>query len=170
ALGMLDDDARVTVFPRVRLLDATAEQVRDELKAVADSEDGDAELEDARVDRRRALGVDARGSPRQDDGFRGHRLDLLEGDRARLDLAVNALLADAAGDELRVLSPEVEDEDEVTGERQGCPDYQPARGRQARTARVAVRAGVGAGANGPEAGRDDAGIAYSRSHVARSSD
>jgi hypothetical protein len=34
-----------------------------------------------------------------------------------LDLAVNVLLADAAGDELGVLGPEVEDENELAGKR-----------------------------------------------------
>ena len=39
------------------------------------------------------------------------------GQGAGLDLAVDALLADAARDELRVLGAEVEDEDELAGRR-----------------------------------------------------
>ena len=113
-------------------LDLAAEQVRDELQAVADAEDGHAELEDARVDRRRALGVHAGRAARQDDGARSHRAELLEGEGARVDLAVDALLADAARDELRVLGAEVEDENELAGRRDmDDHEYQSARGRQA---------------------------------------
>ena len=65
ALVLLDDDARVAVLARRRRLDLAAEQVRDELQAVADAEDGDAELEDARVDGGRALARRRwRGRPR----------------------------------------------------------------------------------------------------------
>ncbi len=117
ALGPLDHHAGVAVFASARALDAPAEKVRDELQPVADAEDGHAELEDARVHGGRALGVDARRASRQDDGFRSHRAELLEREGAGLDLAVDALLANPAGDELGVLSPEVEDENELAGRR-----------------------------------------------------
>ena len=67
---------------------------------------------------------------REDDRARGHGADLLEGHRAGVDLAVDALLADAAGDELRVLRAEVEDEDELASRHVWLTKYQPGVGRQ----------------------------------------
>jgi hypothetical protein len=66
--------------------------------------------EDRRVHMRRALGVDARRPSREDERGRGAALDLLGGDVVRHDLRVDARLAHAARDELRVLRPEVENE------------------------------------------------------------
>ena len=40
-----------------------------------------------------------------------------------MDLAINALLADAAGDELGVLRPEVEDEDQIARLGHGGGEY-----------------------------------------------
>ena len=42
------------------------------------------------------------------------RADLLERHRARMNLAIDALLADATRDELRVLRAEIEDQDRLS--------------------------------------------------------
>jgi hypothetical protein len=115
AFGPLDDDSSVAVLALLRGLDLAAELVGDELQAVADAEHRDAEVENALVDAGRALAVHARGAAREDDGARVHGGELLEGEGARVDLAVDALLPDAPRDELRVLGAEVEDEDELAG-------------------------------------------------------
>ena len=59
-----------------------------------------------------------------------------------MDLAVDALLADAARDELRVLRAEVEDEDELAGGHAAPIEYQPRRGRQATRGASSPRATV----------------------------
>ena len=64
-----------------------------------------------RVHVRGALGVDARRTAGEDERRRRAARDLLGGDVERHDLRVDPRLADAARDELRVLRPEVEDED-----------------------------------------------------------
>src|SRR5690606_16829005 len=91
------------------------EEVADELHAVADAEHGDTQLEDLGVDRGRAVLEDARGTAGEDDRRGLQRLDGGDAHRARVDLTVDAELADAPGDELRVLAAEVEDEDGCAG-------------------------------------------------------
>src|SRR5262245_7399829 len=111
AFGFLDGDARRAVLPRVRAFDLAAEFVREELEAVADAGHRNAELDDPRVHRGRAVVVDARRPAREDDRARIHRPDRVEGNGAGLDLAVDVLLADSSRNQLRVLRPEIEDED-----------------------------------------------------------
>src|SRR5690606_35876785 len=60
ARWFLDDDVRQPELALLRALDLAPEQVGHQLHAVADAEDRDAELEDALVDFRRAVLVDAR--------------------------------------------------------------------------------------------------------------
>ena len=68
------------------------------LLAVAEAQHGNAQLEDARIDGRRVLGVHAGRPARQDDG-RGRELaHLLGGDVARDDFRVHVQIAHAAGD------------------------------------------------------------------------
>ena len=69
------------------------------------------ELERVVSGARAPLGEDARGATRQDDAARREGADRLGLHRAGVDLAVDAQLAQPARDELRVLRPEVEDED-----------------------------------------------------------
>ena len=91
-------------------VDAAAEVERHQLHAVADAERRDAELEDARVDARRAVGVHRRRAAAQDDRVRVARAHRLRRDRVADELRVDAALAHAARDQLRVLAAEVEDE------------------------------------------------------------
>ena len=91
--------------------DRAAERQRHRLEAVADAERRDAGREHGRVDRRGARGVDRGGTAGQDDGGRSPGEHLLDRHRVRHDLAVDPRLADPAGDELRVLRAEVDDQD-----------------------------------------------------------
>ncbi len=64
-----------------------------------------------RIERRRAVDVDALRAARQDDRRRLALGDLGGGDPVRDDLGVDLQLADPAGDQLGVLGAEVDDED-----------------------------------------------------------
>src|SRR5205085_2955608 len=108
-LGHLE--AGWTVLAVCGPIDGAAQQLGHQLQAVADAEDRDAELEHPRVDQRRAFLLPPVGTAGKDDAARGEGLDLLERHRAGVDLAVDVQLADAAGDQLRVLRAEIEDED-----------------------------------------------------------
>ena len=79
--------------------DLAAQIVGDELAAVADAQD------------RQALQIDGLGAAGEDDADGFHRLQLSEGRGVGLDLAVHIALPDPAGDELVVLSAEVDDKD-----------------------------------------------------------
>ena len=59
---------------------------------------------------RRGLGVHRLRTAGEDDRLRRHRADLVDRGIERKDDGVDALFADAAGDELRVLRTEIEDE------------------------------------------------------------
>ncbi len=100
-----------SVLAGTRVRDLAAESAGHDLEAVADAEHGDAELEDPLIEAGRALLVDAGRAAAQDDAGRVLRADLLGRDRGRHDLRVDVGLADAAGDQLRVLGAEVDDED-----------------------------------------------------------
>ena len=100
-----------SVLADVGLGNVAAQVQRHLLDAVAETQDGDAQLEDGRIHVRRALGVHARRTAREDHRRRRAARDLLGRDVERHDLRVDPGLADATRDELRVLRPEVEDED-----------------------------------------------------------
>ena len=101
----------LAVLGDVGVGDLAAQRAGHQLLAVADAEDGDAELEDGRVHGRGALGVDRGRAAGEDDPGRLAGADLVGADGAGHDLAVDVGLADAAGDQLGVLRPEVHDED-----------------------------------------------------------
>ena len=111
--GLGDGDGRTSVLARAGVGDLAAEALGHELEAVAHAEDRDARGEDAGVDAGGVLGVDARRAAGQDDRLRLARQHL--GDRHGVghDLGVDPRLAHAPRDELGVLRPEVDDEDQV---------------------------------------------------------
>jgi len=104
-------DAGRAVLAVCRAVDLAAQQLGHELEAVADAKHGDAELEDLGIDHWGAGLLDAVGAAGEDDSLGPEGADLLERHRAGVDLAVDVQLPDPAGDELRVLRPEVEDQD-----------------------------------------------------------
>ena len=101
----------VTEFPLIGGSHLTAEQVRQELHAVADAEYGDAQFNIGALQSRRAFGIH-RGRPAaQHQAEKLFLLPVLGGLRIGPHLAVDMLLTDPSGDELRVLGPEVQDKD-----------------------------------------------------------
>ena len=103
-------DRRAAVLARTGLRDRPAERERHRLEPVADAEHRDPGVEQCGVDRRRALGVHARGTAREDDRGRVLREHLLDARGVRDDLGVHVRLAHAPRDELRVLRTEVHDQ------------------------------------------------------------
>ena len=91
-------------------LDLAAQFQRHQLHAVADAQRRDAEVEDARVDARRAFYVHRRGPPAEDDGVRIASAHLLGCHLVPDELGVHTTLAHATGDQLRVLPTEIHDE------------------------------------------------------------
>ena len=113
ARAALDLDLRFAVLASLRRHDVAAEEVPHRLHAVADAEHGHAGVEERLRGERRAVLVDARGAAREDDALVAVREDLLERVGAGEDLGVHGHLPDPAGDQLRVLAPEVQDRDLV---------------------------------------------------------
>ncbi len=87
-----------------------AELEREQLRAVADAERRDPELEELRVDPRSAVRVDGRRAAGEDQRGRVPAAHLVGAERVRDELRVDAGVADAARDQLRVLAAEVEHE------------------------------------------------------------
>ena len=95
--------------------DLAAERPGHQLMAVADAEHRHPEVEQPRIDLRRALGVDRRRSPAEDQPGGPASAHLVGRHVVRHDLGVDVRLAHAAGDQLRVLRAEVDDEDRARG-------------------------------------------------------
>ena len=100
-----------TVFTAIAALDRAAQLLRNELTAVTDSENRNAEVVDRRIELRRSVDVHALRPARQDDRRGPAPFHLGGGDAVRNDLRVHPRLPHPAGDELRVLGTEVDDED-----------------------------------------------------------
>lgn len=81
------------------------------MDAVADAEDGDAEVKDGFVGQGGVLGKDGVGAAGEDDANDAVFFQGLGGRGVVVDFGVNLALADAAGDDLRVLGTEIEDGD-----------------------------------------------------------
>ena len=88
-----------------------AERMRHQLHPVADAEHRLAEIEQRRVARRRAGVRDALGPARQDDARRVPCANRFRRRARRPDLRIHRQLAQAPGDELGVLRPEIEHDD-----------------------------------------------------------
>ena len=92
--------------------DRAARHVGDQLTAVADTQQRDAQIEDRGVVVGRRRIVDAVGAAGEDDAGVARRLDLGDGDLViGLDLGVDMVLAYAARNQLVVLAAEIEYED-----------------------------------------------------------
>ena len=115
--GALDEGG--AVLAAVAGFDVAAEELSGHLHAVADAEDGEAEVEKFGVAEGRVGFKDARGAAGEDDagGFAGG-----EGGGGGVEaqqFAIDVLLADTAGDELAVLRAVVENGDPVVGLHEG---------------------------------------------------
>ncbi len=115
--GLAHGELRAPELPDLGALDRAAELRGDELHAVADAEHRDAELEQLAIQARRARRVDRRRTAGEDEPLRLAAADLLGPDVVGQQLAEDAELAHPAGDELRVLTAVVEDDDLVDGAR-----------------------------------------------------
>src|SRR5262249_23261039 len=108
---VVDGDAGATVLAVGGAGNGAAGKEVQDPHAVADAEHRHAEIDDRAIGERRALGVHARRTPGEDDALGRELANPRQRKVERMDLAVDALLADAAGDELRVLAAEIEDQD-----------------------------------------------------------
>ena len=106
-------ERRGAVLRGAGLLDRAAEAGHHQLEAVADAEDRHPGVEQAVRGGRRAVGVDRRGAAGQDDRLRLLGQHLRHRHRGGDDLGVDVALAYPAGDQLRVLRAEIDDEDGV---------------------------------------------------------
>ena len=112
----LDDAAtRPAVLAGRRPLDLAAEGLAGQVQPVADAQHGHAEAEDFRVALRRARLVDAGRPAGENDPHRGQLADPRGRDVVPDDLAVDVLLADPPGDQLRVLRAEIQHQDLFVG-------------------------------------------------------
>ena len=104
------------------VVDFAAEGLAGELHPVADTEDGDTQVEQSFVALRGTFFVNAVGAAREDDAFGGQFGDAFGGDVMANDLAIHILFANAAGDQLRVLRSKIEDQDALVGQPSGFSD------------------------------------------------
>ncbi len=103
------------VLPRGSTFHAAAEGLARQLHAVADAQHGQSEVEDLRIALRRPGLVDARRPAGENQPFGTDLSDPLGRDIVANDLAINLLLANATGDQLGILRPEIEDEHLLAG-------------------------------------------------------
>ncbi len=108
ALAVAEGQAGAAVFAALGFFDLAAEVVGNPLHAVADSEHRNAEVKNPRIALRR-IGVINRTGPAGKDYARWLELaNFLHGGATGQDGRENLLLVDAARDELRILSAEIE--------------------------------------------------------------
>ena len=110
--GLGDGEFGAAVLAPTGLGDFAAEIAGDQLRAVTEPEDRHSGVVDRRVDRRRVGGMDGRRTAREDDRRGPPRQHLGDRHRTRHDLGVHVRFPHAPGDQLRVLRPEVDDENE----------------------------------------------------------
>ena len=106
------------VFPKRRGGNLPAQRVGHELCAVADPEDGNAQLENPCIALRNPLVEDAGGAPRENDSLHLPSLEPGRRDVVVEDLAVHAALPYAPSDELVVLGAEIQN-----GDHAGQPSF-----------------------------------------------
>ena len=109
-LALLRLQLRLSELGDPRPLDPAAEVLRHQLHPIADPERRHAELEDPRVDLGTILGVDRGGPARENKRERVLRTNGLGRDRVADELRVDAALAHAARDQLRVLPAEIQNQ------------------------------------------------------------
>ena len=118
-----DRDRGAAVLARAGVGDLAAEAAGHQLEAVAHAEDRYAGGEEALVDGRCALGVHRRRPAGEHDRLRVAGQHLGDRHGVRHDLGVDPGLADPAGDQLGVLRPEVDHQDQVVLARSGEPSW-----------------------------------------------
>ncbi len=111
ALAAQDPELRLPVLATLGRDHVAAHEEAHRLHAVADAEQRQAGLEQALVGQRGLVLVHARRPAREHEGGEAAPQHAIHRIGARQDLGVHSELADAPGDELGVLPPEIEDRD-----------------------------------------------------------
>src|SRR3984885_6751004 len=106
-----DGQLRASELPDLGPLDPPAQGEREQLHPVTDAEHRDAQLEQLLVEGWRALLIDGRRPAGENHALGAPSPDLLDPDVMGQQFGEDAALADPAGDQLRVLASEVEDDD-----------------------------------------------------------
>ena len=96
-----------------RRLHFSAEQVREQLLAIAQTENRNAEIENFRINRGRVLIINRIWPAGKHDAARVQAVHFRKRRERGFDFGINAQLAQTPRDELRVLRAEVENENEV---------------------------------------------------------
>ena len=104
-------DSRGSVFSLARRGNFAAERCRKQLHAIADSQDGTGALKKECGKLGRTRIVNAAGSTRKHVTGRSVPIDALGGAVMGEDFGVNAELANAPGDQLRILGTKINDSD-----------------------------------------------------------
>ena len=110
ARGVADGQGAFAEFPFLSRLDFAGQKVRQDLNAVTDAENRNAELEDAFVRQRRVFGIHAGWSAGKDQPSRLERGDIPGASVVAENAGINVALADATRDDLRVLGTEIEND------------------------------------------------------------
>ena len=100
---VIDPEMCRAVFPPGGLINLTAQLVGHKLKAVANSQDGDAKIEDLGRRYRGAVLVCAVGAPGEDQALRFKCNNLVKGDGKWMQFRVDAEFAHSPRDELGIL-------------------------------------------------------------------
>ena len=109
----IDRQCAEAVFALFSARDFTTKNQRHQVDAVADAEDRHAELEDVLVRERRLGRIHARRSAGEDHAAHAGLLELGGGRRIMEDPGIDVALADATGDDLRVLRSEIQNGDSL---------------------------------------------------------
>jgi hypothetical protein len=111
-VGLDDRQLGPPELPRPGRLHLTAQELRTELHAVADAQDRNAQVEDARVALGRVRLVNATRAAAENDPLGLELAEFFDRRVRAHQLGEDALLPHPAGDELNVLRPEIEDRDD----------------------------------------------------------
>src|SRR5262249_35921013 len=123
----VEDHLGRSVLATLRRHDVAAEEITHGLHAVADAQDRDPGREQRLRGQRSAIFVHAGGTTGEHDAAVATGEHSLHGLAARNDLGINGQLTDTTGDQLGVLTAEVDDRDLV-----GRPHHSPTRAYRAR--------------------------------------
>ena len=142
AVGGVEPDARRAVLALAGRQDVAAELARHELRAVADTEDGDATAPYRRVGFRGRLVVHRHRAAGQDDRARPAPFEFGIRRVVRQELGIDVELANPSGDQLGELAPEIEDDHRTGGRRGGIAGRAVRRGGVERCLEICLDLGV----------------------------
>ena len=107
----IDGDLDPAEFFLRAFFDFAAKKVGHQLRAIANAEDRLAKIKDLWIDGRRFLQVTRVGPAGENEAENRRILQIFDGGGAGEDLAINVDVADSAGDQLVVLTAEIENDD-----------------------------------------------------------